>query len=96
MILVSILPVDEFGKHNTITGNNLMIYPGYALIPNGMALPTSFPYIDVEVQNKVVTKMTPLPVPEPAPEPTPAPTQLDRIEAQTTYTAMMTGTLLED
>ena len=28
-------------------------------------------------------------------EPEPAPTQLDRIEAQTTYTAMMTDTLLE-
>ena len=28
-------------------------------------------------------------------EPAPAPTQLDRIEAQTTYTAMMTDTLLE-
>ena len=28
-------------------------------------------------------------------EPDPGPTQLDRIEAQTTYTAMMTDTLLE-
>ena len=28
-------------------------------------------------------------------KPEPAPTQLDRIEAQTTYTAMMTGTLME-
>lgn len=28
-------------------------------------------------------------------EPEPAPTQLDRIEAQTAYTAMMTGTLME-
>lgn len=28
-------------------------------------------------------------------EPEPAPTQLDRIEAQTTYTAMMTDTILE-
>lgn len=94
MILVSILPVDDHGKHNTITGNNLMIYPGYALIPNGMVLPTSFPYVDIEVRNKVVIKMTPLPVPDPTPEPTPEPTQLDRIEAQSTYTAMMTGTLL--
>lgn len=29
------------------------------------------------------------------PEPEPEPTQLDRIEAQATYTAMMTDTLLE-
>lgn len=95
MILVSILPVDDHGKHNTITGNNLMIYPGYALIPNGMVLPTSFPYVDIEVRNKVVIKMTPLPVPDPTPEPTLEPTQLDRIEAQVAYTAMMTDTLME-
>ena len=29
------------------------------------------------------------------PEPEPEPTQLDRVEAQVTYTAMMTDTLLE-
>ena len=34
--------------------------------------------------------------PEPEAEPVPEATQLDRIEAQITYTAMMTGTLLED
>ena len=36
-----------------------------------------------------------LPEPEPVPEPDPEPTQLDRIEAQVAYTAMMTDTLLE-
>lgn len=34
--------------------------------------------------------------PIPEPEPVPEATQLDRIEAQITYTAMMTGTLLEE
>ena len=34
----------------------------------------------------------PLPEPEPEPE---TPSQLDRVEAQATYTAMMTDTLLE-
>lgn len=38
----------------------------------------------------------PLPIPEPEPEPEPEPTQLDRIEAQAIYTAMMTDTLLEE
>ena len=33
---------------------------------------------------------------EEKPEPTPAPTQLDRIEAQITYTAMMTDTLIPE
>lgn len=34
-------------------------------------------------------------LPEPEPEPEPKPTQLDMIEAQVAYTAMMTDTLLE-
>lgn len=34
------------------------------------------------------------PIPEPEP-PTPEPSDLDRLEAQVTYTAMMTDTLLE-
>ena len=37
--------------------------------------------------------LDPLPEPEPAPE---TPSQLDRVEAQATYTAMMTDTLLEE
>ena len=36
-----------------------------------------------------------MPEPEPVPEPEAEPTQLDIIEAQVTYTAMMTNTLLE-
>ena len=96
MVLISTSPIDEHGKHSYITGNNLMTYPGYVRVPDSMDIPASFPYVDVEIRDKVVTRMMPLPVPEPTPEPTPAPTQLDRIEAQSTYTAMMTGTLLED
>ena len=36
-----------------------------------------------------------IPEPDPEPVPEPEPTQLDIIEAQVTYTAMMTDTLLE-
>lgn len=36
-----------------------------------------------------------MPEPEPEPMPAPFPSQLDRIEAQVAYTAMMTDTLLE-
>lgn len=42
-----------------------------------------------------MTKWTAGEKPEPTPMPEPEPTQLDRVEAQATYTAMMTDTLLE-
>lgn len=49
----------------------------------------------VTIPVMAVTSWTPLPIPEPEPEPEPEATQLDRVEAQATYTAMMTDTMLE-
>lgn len=86
----------ENGAHNNQTSNAITSPPsGWAEVPAGMAVPETFPFVDIEVEGNVVTKMTAGAVPEPEPEPTPEPTQLDRIEAQSAYTAMMTGTLLE-
>lgn len=86
----------ENGAHNNQTSNAITSPPpGWAEIPAGMAVPETFPFVDIEVRGNVVTKMTAGVVPEPEPEPTPEPTQLDRLEAQATYTAMMTDTLME-
>lgn len=87
---------------------------GWALIPEDLATPATFPFVEVEVEEVVhykgpveegqepetytvltVVSMAEGIMPEPTPEPVPNPTQLDRIEAQVTYTAMMTDTLLE-
>ena len=54
--------------------------------------------VDAEVEAytlMTVTKWTAGEMPEPTPMPEPEPTRLDRTEAQATYTAMMTDTLLE-
>ena len=86
----------ENGAHNNQTSDAITSPPpGWAEIPAGMAVPETFPFVEIEVEKNVVTKMTAGVVPEPEPEPTPEPTQLDRIEAQSAYTAMMTDTLLE-
>ena len=53
-------------------------------------------FCDLTIEDGVLTGITPIERPEPGPEPTPAPTQLDRIEAQITYTAMMTDTLIPE
>lgn len=86
----------ENGAHSNQTSSAIKAPPpGWAKIPAGMKIPETFPFVDIEVRGNVVAKMTAGVVPEPEPEPTPEPTQLDRIEAQSAYTAMMTGTLLE-
>lgn len=67
---------------------------GWAVIPSEMILPTSFPYVDIEVdENNIVVSMTE--GEETLIEEPDIPSQLDIIEAQVTYTALMTDTLLE-
>ena len=67
------------GLHSYISVSEEFTFPGYAKIPEDMEIPSSFPYGDIEVENGVVVKMTPLPVPEPEPEPEPQPTLDDRV-----------------
>ena len=84
----------ENGAHSNQTSDAIISPPpGWAEIPAGMEIPETFPFVEIEVRGNVVTKMTAGVIPEP--EPAAEPTQLDRIEAQSTYTAMMTGTLME-
>lgn len=87
------------GAHNNQTINGVIsVSAGWAIIPDDMEC-KNFPFGEVEVEVvdgvAAVTKWTPGVVPDPEPEPALEPTQLDRVEAQVTYTAMMTDTLLE-
>lgn len=72
---------------------------GWALIREDVSTLENFPFGEVIAEEidgvMTMTVWNPSPMPEPEPEPEPAPTQLDIIEAQVTYTAMMTDTLLE-
>lgn len=95
MQIIEIKALDN-GAHNNQTSSAITAPPpGWAVIPEGMAVPETFPFVDIEVHGNVVTKMTAGVVPEPEPAAEPAPTQLDRLEAQVAYTAMMTDTLME-
>ena len=86
----------ENGAHNNQSSAAITSPPpGWAVVPDEMVIPGTFPFVEIEVRGNVVTKMTARVVPEPEPAAEPAPTQLDRVEAQATYTAMMTDTLME-
>ena len=52
-------------------------------------------WCDLTIENGKLTSITPIERPEPETV-THEPTQLDRVEAQATYTAMMTDTLLPE
>ena len=84
------------GAHRNQTFHGVLP-DGWALDSNNLCV-ESFPFGEVTVEEvdgmMTVVAWTPGEVPEPDPEPDPEPSQLDIIEAQVTYTAMMTDTLL--
>lgn len=77
---------------------------GWAVVPPELEAQTLelLPWITLEMEDGAIVGVSDnaearaAAAAEPTPvEPEPAPTQLDRVEAQATYTAMMTDTLLE-
>ena len=88
----------ENGAHRNQTGSFQAIPEGWAVIPDDMET-ANFPFGEVTAEEvdgiMTVTSWTPGEMPEPEPEVEPEPSQLDVLEAQVTYTAMMTDTLLE-
>lgn len=85
----------ENGAHRNQTGTFAAVPDGWAVIPEGLTIPDTFPFVIPAVEGQVVTALLPGVVPTPAPDPDPEPTQLDRLEAQVAYTALMTDTLIE-
>ena len=87
----------ENGAHRNQSGGMSVVRSGWAVIPDDMIC-ENFPFGEVEVAEidgvMTVTEWTPGEIPEPEPVES-EPSQLDIIEAQVTYTAMMTDTLLE-
>lgn len=99
MIEIAQLP-DGGHNYQSIYGaiKRVTVPEGWAVVPEKMLPLENFPYGDVEVEEGedgtfVVTKWSPLPVP-PDPSDDPGPTEMDKIQAQVIYTAVMTDTLL--
>ncbi len=96
MRIIEIAPLDN-GAHRNQNGGLSVVPSGWAVIPDNMEC-ENFPFGEVDVEDvdgvPTVTKWTLGEIPEPEVF-EPEPTQLDIIEAQVAYTAMMTNTLLE-
>lgn len=83
MRIIEIKPTID-GSHRVEIVEELTEIPqGWALIPEGMFLPNTFPYVDIFVSNGMVTKITPSRIP--------ASTEMEKIRADVDYIAIMTG-----
>lgn len=113
MRIIEIAALSNGAHRNQATENDIILLDGWAVIPDDMTVPASFPFVNIEVDEVEYTREPTIPgdepetytimtvmsmtegtLPEPV-EPDHTITQLDRVEAQATYTAMMTDTLLE-
>lgn len=76
IIEISALPN---GAHRNQTDDFRTIPEGWAVVPEEMEIPETFPFVNIETEDGVVTSMTAGTVPEPEPKPEPTPTLDERV-----------------
>jgi hypothetical protein len=83
------------GAHRNQTYNGATVPDGWAVIPDGMAVPDTFPFVNLTVDGQTVTSMTAGTIPEPdEPEPATEDITLDllaEIEERTCMLEITTG-----
>lgn len=82
------------GAHRNQTGNFPAIPTGWAVIPEDVPIPETFPFVDLTVEGNTVVTMTAGVVPEPEPQPEPEPTEMEQLRADIDFVAAMTGVTL--
>lgn len=79
MRIIEIMPLSNGAHRNQTVSGAVAVPTGWAEIPADMTIPETFPFVDVEATNGVVTALTPGTVPEPQPEPEPTPAVDERV-----------------
>lgn len=73
MRIIDITPLPNGAHQNQVTSAEVEIPAGWAVIPEDMEIPETFPFVDVTASKGVVTKLTPGVVLPPEPyEPEPS------------------------
>lgn len=93
MKIIEIQPLDN-GVHRNQTTTSTAIPTGWAEIPADVAIPETFPFVDIQVEGQRVVSMTAGVVPDPEPEPEPEPTETEQLRADVDFLAAMAGVTL--
>lgn len=93
MRIIEIMPLSNGGHRNQETTSN-RVPDGWAVIPDDMAIPETFPFVDLVVKDGKVVSMTAGVVPEPEPQPEPEPTETEQLRADVDFLAAMAGVTL--
>lgn len=94
MRIIEIAPLEN-GAHRNQNGGVSSVPEGWAVIHDDLAIPDTFPFVNIEVAEidgvMTVTSITAGIVPDPVPVPDPEPTELEQLRADVDFIAMETG-----
>lgn len=93
MKIIEIQALDN-GAHRNQTTTSTTIPTGWAEIPADLAIPETFPFVDIQVEGSKVVSMTAGVVPDPEPHPEPEPTETEQLRADVDFIAAMAGVTL--
>ena len=93
MRIIEIQALDN-GAHRNQTTTSTTIPTGWAEIPADVAIPETFPFVDIQVEGNKVVSMTAGVVPAPEPQPEPEPTETEQLRADVDFLAAMAGVTL--
>nr|DAT44256.1 MAG TPA: hypothetical protein [Caudoviricetes sp.] len=91
MTIIEIQPQSNGAHRNQTVSGAVAVPDGWAVIPADMAIPGTFPFVDLVMDGNQVVSMEPGVVPEPE---TPAPTETEQLRADIDFIAAMTGVSL--
>ena len=93
MRIVEIQALDN-GAHRNQTTTSTAIPTGWAEIPADVAIPETFPFVDVVTSGGKIVSLRAREVPAPEPEPKPEPTETEQLRADVDFLAAMAGVTL--
>lgn len=93
MKIIEIQALDN-GAHRNQTTTSTTIPTGWAEIPSDVAIPETFPFVDLVVEGQRVVSMTAGVVPDPELQPEPEPTETEQLRADVDFLAAMAGVSL--
>lgn len=82
------------GAHRNQETTSTRVPDGWAVIPEGMDIPETYPFVDLVVNGNWVISMTAGVVPEPEPQPEPEPTETEQLRADVDFLSAMMGVSL--
>lgn len=93
MKIIEIAALDN-GAHRNQQGSFNTVPDGWAVIPDSLTIPDTFPFVDVVTSGGKIVSLRAREVPAPEPEHEPEPTETEQLRADVDFLAAMAGVTL--